>query len=107
MNALKADVTWYPVPKGSDVCPCCNGTGIGKELTEKDLTYSWNKGKTHYPCFNCGGQDMGGKPRGYAKIDPATGKGCNHSFTGRNAGRCYTIYTCVKCKDSYDIDSGD
>ncbi len=108
MIALKpGDTTWYPIPKGNDVCPCCNGTGIGKALTEIDLKYSWNKGKTHFSCLNCGAQTMNGKALGYTKIDPVTGKGCHHVFLGRNAGRCYTIYTCAKCNHTYDIDSGD
>lgn len=102
----KVDVSWYPIPKGCDLCPVCNGTCL-RELSEQERKYSWNKGATHGQCLNCGGQDMGGRARGYSKIDPTTGKGCNHTFTGRNAGRCYTIYTCSKCKYEYDIDSGD
>lgn len=105
--AADKDISWYPIPKGHDVCPACNGTGVGKPISETDLKYSWNQGKTHYRCMNCGGQDMGGKPRGYVRIDPATGKGCMHTFTGRNAGRCYTVFTCTKCSERYDIDSGD
>ncbi len=104
---VSPDVTWYPVPKGNDVCPRCEGTGL-LPLSEKDLTYSWNKGKTHYGCTNCGGQTMSGKALGYTKIDPNTGKGCLHSFVGRNAGRCYTVYDCKNgCGYRYDIDSGD
>ena len=66
-------------------------------------------------CQNCGGQTMYGKPLGYTKVDPNTppmqflidGLGCHHEYVGRNAGRCYTIYTCKKCGSSYDIDSSD
>ncbi len=76
-------------------------------LTEKELTYSWNKNRTHQQCLNCGGQTMSGKALGYTKIDPATGLGCNHTVQGRSAGRCYNIYTCTKCKFSFDIDSSD
>lgn len=100
------DSTWYPVPKGYAECPCCKGTGL-VELTEKEKLYSWNKNKTHRQCSNCGGQTMSGKALGYSKIDPNTGLGCEHTVTGRNAGRCYHIYTCTKCGFSYDIDSGD
>ena len=108
MIALKpGDTGWYPIPKGHDICPCCNGTGIGKALTEADLKYSWNKGKTHFPCFNCGAQTMGGRAHGHTKIDPATGKGCSHTYVEKNGGRCYHIYTCSKCQDRYDIDSSD
>jgi len=104
--ATSPDISWYPVPKGYDTCPVCQGTGK-IELTEQELAYKWNTGKTHRACCNCGGQDMSGKAMGYTRIDPANGKGCTHSFTGRNAGRCYTIYTCTKCGYNYDIDSGD
>jgi hypothetical protein len=101
------DRTWYPVPPGHAICPLCNGTGIGKELTDGDKKYSWNKGRTHFQCMNCGGQTMSSRSEGWTKIDPATGKGCEHKFTGRTAGNCYNIYTCTKCTYHYDIDSGD
>jgi hypothetical protein len=78
-----------------------------RALTEFDLKYEWNKNKTHYDCDNCGGQTMYGKPAGYTKLDPKTGLGCLHEYHGRNAGRCYTIYTCKICSSHYDIDSGD
>lgn len=101
------DTSWYPIPKGHSICPKCNGTGIGDALTEQDLKYSWNKGKTHFQCNNCGGQTMSGTPLGYTKIDPNTGLGCLHDFKHRLAGNCYHVYTCTKCSYKYDIDSGD
>jgi hypothetical protein len=100
------DRSWYPIPVGHDTCPVCEGTGL-VPLKESELGYSWNKGKTHRQCTNCGGQTMSCKALGYTKIDPATGKGCIHHVTERLAGRCYHIYTCTKCKFSYDIDSSD
>ena len=100
------DRSWYPIPVGNAICPTCEGTSV-VPLSEKELTYNWNKGKTHRACSNCGGQTMSGKALGYTKIDPTTGLGCQHTFTGRLAGRCYHIYTCTKCRFSYDIDSGD
>jgi len=106
VKAAPWDTSWYPVPKGHDVCPVCNGTGQ-RELSEKEQAYSWNKGKTHAPCLNCGGQTMGGRASGYTKVDPNTGEGCHHTYTHRSGGRCYHIYTCTKCGDQYDIDSGD
>src|SRR6478735_3420984 len=105
-TTVSPDLSWYPVPKGHDTCPDCQGTGL-VELTEQEKSQNWNKGKTHRQCTNGGGQTMSGKALGYSKIDPATGKGCHHNVTGRNAGRCYTIYTCKKCNYSFDIDSGD
>lgn len=106
MITTKHDSTWYPIPKGYAQCPVCEGTGKVL-LTEKELIYSWNKGCTHRQCTNCGGQTMAGTALGYTVIDPTTGLGCQHTVTGRTAGRCYNIYTCTKCKFSYDIDSGD
>lgn len=109
MTVAKAppwDTTWYPIPPGNAICPCCEGTGL-IELTEKEKTYSWYKDKTHRQCTNCGGQTMSGKALGHTKIDPATGLGCKHTYTERSGGRCYHIYTCTKCGYSYDIDSGD
>jgi len=102
----KYDSSWYPIPAGYKQCPVCEGTGV-VPLDEKELTYSWNKGATHRACCNCGGQTMSGRALGYTKIDPGTDLGCKHTFVGRNAGRCYTIYTCTKCGTHYDIDSGD
>jgi hypothetical protein len=106
MTTEKYDASWYPIPKGNAICIVCEGTG-SVLLTEQELTYSWNKGKTHRQCTNCGGQTMGGKAQGHTRIDPATGLGCHHSYVEKNIGRCYHNYTCTKCKYSFDIDSGD
>lgn len=86
-------------------CPVCNGT---KEvaLTEIEQKYSWNKGKTHRACTNCGGQYMYGSPRGEVKLRP-DGTPCTHNYTSKTVGRCLTEYTCKHCGDSYQIDSGD
>lgn len=86
-------------------CPVCNGTGE-VELSEKEKSYSWNKGKTHRACHNCGGQTMYGKATGksYLRDD---GTPCQHEYTGQVAGRCYTIYTCNHCGYRYEIDSSD
>lgn len=86
-------------------CPVCNGTKE-LELTEKEKAYSWNRGKTHKACTNCGGQTMFGQATGksYLRDD---GTPCKHEYTGRSGGRCYTIYTCNHCGYRYDIDSSD
>ena len=101
------------IPAGYGVCPCCGGSGRVK-LSEGDAWMRAWKDLSYYDpetdtktCHNCGGQTMGGKAIGYTKLDKGTGKGCHHEYVGRNAGRCYTIYTCKKCGSSYDIDSGD
>jgi hypothetical protein len=92
--------------EGYGVCPVCNGA---KEvlLTADELKYSWNKGRTHRNCTNCGGQTMYGSPSGEVPLRKDNNEPCVHEYTGRNAGRCYTIYTCKHCNHSYDIDSGD
>ncbi len=103
------DTSWYPVPQGHGICPVCNGS-THVELTDEEKTKSWNKGYTHRTCTNCGGQDMSGKAKGHTPLNPATGKGCHHSYTGRPHMRwkCYTIYTCNHgCGHTFDIDSGD
>lgn len=59
------------------------------------------------PCDNCGGQTMSNRGTGRTRVDPATGAGCLHSYRHQRGGNCYHIYTCTKCGDRYDIDSGD
>ena len=107
MTPTLADLLWNDIPAGNDICPKCQGTGIGDPLSEIDRKWSWNKNKTHHACHNCGAQTMSNKALGYTKIDPRTGKGCLHAFLGRQAGNCYTVYHCMRCDYTYDIDSGD
>jgi hypothetical protein len=58
-------------------------------------------------CRNCGGQTMSQTATGTTPLRP-DGKPCAHNFTGRKAGNCYHVYTCVHgCGYSFDIDSGD
>lgn len=99
------------IPAGCAVCPTCNGTKrrpvLPSEQSYKKIMSGYDAATDTMACGNCGGQTMYGRSLGYTKIDPATGLGCEHEYTGRNAGRCYTIYTCKKCGSSYDIDSGD
>ena len=33
--------------------------------------------------------------------------GCDHDHKGEKRGNCYHVYTCSKCGDRYEIDSGD
>ena len=86
-------------------CPVCNGTGR-VALNDKEKTYSWYKGAEDRVCHNCGGQTMYGKATGksYLRDD---GTPCEHEYTGRTKGRCWTEYTCKHCGYSYDIDSSD
>jgi DNA-directed RNA polymerase subunit RPC12/RpoP len=80
---------------------------LPSEEQYKGIMSGYDKETDTMACRNCGGQTMYGKPLGYTAIDPETGLGCKHEYVGRDAGRCYTIYTCRKCGSRYDIDSGD
>jgi len=86
-------------------CPVCNGT---KEvpLSDSELKYSWNKGKTHRACHNCGAQTMYGQATGQVLLRP-DGTPCHHEYTSKTVGRCLTEYTCRHCSSSYQIDSSD
>ena len=86
------------------ICPACNGT---KEvlLKESELKYSWNKGKTHQHCSNCGGSEMYGKASGKVNLRDV-GEPCLHEMKGTKLGNCYWGYTCKYCGYSYNIDSG-
>lgn len=87
------------------ICPVCEG---GKELplTAEEQSYSWNHGKTHKPCRNCGGQTMYPVATGLTFLRE-DGTPCEHEYRGQQRGRCYVVYTCKHCPDIYDIDSGD
>jgi hypothetical protein len=119
---LDADHNPVVIPTGYGICPCCKGSG--RVLIEEGDAWmrTWKGGLSYYDpntdtkvCQNCGGQTMYGKALGYTTIDPNTdpmqfmidGLGCKHEYVGREAGRCYRIYTCRKCGHHYDIDSGD
>lgn len=75
-------------------CPVCNGTGI--------VTTA----RGDRQCQNCGGQTMSMKATGQVRLR-ADGTPCAHEYTGRTAGRCYVVYTCKHCGDTYSIDSSD
>ena len=102
------------IPDGYAVCPCCHGTKRVALTESDDWMRKWKGGLSYYDpetdtktCQNCGGQTMFGQALGYTKKRPGTDVGCLHEWTGRDAGRCYTIYTCKHCRSTYDIDSGD
>jgi len=86
------------------VCPVCNGN---KEipLTATELTYSWNKNKTHRACSNCGGQIMFGRASGEVPLR-SDGTPCTHEYVSSNIGRCLTRYSCKHCISTFKIDSG-
>ena len=93
-------------------CPVCNGTGRMptpnnlRQYGEKNGWYGYKKEDDCCDCTNCGAQTMYGKASGQVLLRP-DGTPCTHKYTGRNAGRCLTEYTCEHCGSSYQIDSGD
>lgn len=89
-------------------CPVCNGTGRVAAGNEKykEVSAGYDKQTDTLPCRNCGGQTMSAKGTGRVRLRP-DGTPCTHKYFARNAGRCYTVYTCELCGDSYGIDSGD
>ena len=93
-------------------CPVCSGTGhmpcpdYISESSKRNGWYGYRAEDNTVSCTNCGGQTMYGQATGQVRLRE-DGSPCVHEYTGRNAGRCYTIYTCKHCGDRYDIDSGD
>lgn len=90
------------------VCPVCNGSGrvAAGDHKYKSVMASYDHLTDTLSCTNCGGQTMYGRPTGKVPLR-ATGEPCVHEYTGRNAGRCYTIYSCNHCSFRFDIDSSD
>jgi len=94
--------------KQMGTCPMCQGSGRKAAGDDKwASSYSGYDKATHtLPCTNCGGQTMYGKATGQVPLNKE-GQPCLHDYEGRNAGRCYTMYSCKHCGDSFGIDSGD
>jgi hypothetical protein len=90
-------------------CPACNGS-TRRPCPPTSRQYrlaTYRESDDTLACNNCGGQTMGLKATGVTRVDPATGLGCLHDYRGRQEGNCFHVYTCTKCGDRYDIDSGD
>lgn len=88
-------------------CPVCNGTcRVPTDATFTSRHYTYDKATDTVACHNCGAQTMSGKPTGQVRVRP-DGTPCTHHYKGREAGRCYTVYTCQHCGDSFGIDSSD
>ena len=92
------------------ICPVCNGTGrIPVPETSqryKTVVAGYDSDSDTFPCQNCGGQKMFGRPTGEVKLRE-DGTPCKHEYESEKLGRCYTGYTCKHCGDYYDVDSGD
>jgi hypothetical protein len=104
-EAVKADYA---------ICPKCAGSTRRPYPTEHDpdrryaeMTATYDKLTDTLACNNCGGQFMSLRATGYTKKRPGSNDGCLHEFVGRNAGNCYTEYSCKHCALSYAIDSSD
>lgn len=96
--------------EGYGICPVCNGTHRipvpERSQQYKNVLAGYDKETDTLACSNCGGQRMFGRPTGEVRLR-SDGTPCKHEYTGVSRGRCYTVYTCKHCGDSYDIDSGD
>lgn len=93
------------------VCPKCNGS-TRMPVPDESRRYAkiiagYRESDDTFACNNCGGQTMSLHATGRVRIDPATGLGCLHAYRGVTTRNCYHEYTCTKCGDRYDIDSGD
>ena len=90
------------------ICPKCNGsTRVPANGQWAKVMATYRESDHTWACDNCGGQTMGLHATGRVFVDPATGLGCLHNYRGEKVGNCYHVYTCTKCGDRYDIDSGD
>lgn len=87
-------------------CPVCLGTGRVDAGPGEHWFAGYDRETNTLACRNCGGQTMSVFGTGRVRLRE-DGTPCVHEFVGRNAGRCYTIYTCKHCGSSFDIDSGD
>lgn len=95
----------------SGTCPKCDGSTrrpVPESYSGRDLRhiYGYDAETDTFPCNNCGGQTMSGRPAGVVPLR-LDGTPCLHEYVHQNAGRCYHRYTCKHCGDVYHIDSGD
>jgi len=89
-------------------CPVCSGSGRrpAGDNKYKNVIAGYDAKDDTFPCNNCGGQYMFGRPTGVVSMDHS-GQPCVHSYLGKTIGRCLTEYTCVHCGEKHTIDSGD
>ena len=90
-------------------CPVCIGSGRvpAGDSKYKSIMYGYDKVTDTFMCNNCGGQYMSLAPSGKVALRHDNNEPCVHEYTGTNAGRCLTSYTCKHCGDWHQIDSGD
>ena len=92
-------------------CPVCQGTcrmPVPEQSQQyKNVIAGYDKHTDTFPCNNCGGQYMYGKPRGTVPLR-ADGTPCKHDYWRTpTQWRSVTKYKCAECGDTYEIDSGD
>ena len=76
------------------------------EWTRKYKTSGYSPLTDTVNCQNCGGQTMMQEATGKSRLR-SDGTPCLHEYVVKRQGYCYTVYTCIHCGYSYDIDSGD
>lgn len=101
---LLAQKTYSYLPEGYAECPACHGSGIGDPPDE--LNQKWYPRTVRFACRNCGGLSMAGVATGFTRLRP-DGTPCVHEWRGVTAGRCYRVFTCKHCQETYDEDSSD
>lgn len=93
------------------VCPVCKGSCRVllpvEHQSYKDRIAEYDPVTNTIPCNNCGGQKMFTKPSGIVPLRWFDNSPCEHEYSTRVMGNCYTQYTCKFCTDMYNIDSGD
>lgn len=90
-------------------CPVCHGScrrAYTGDTRYASVVATYDAATNTVACDNCGNQYMYSSAKGEVNLN-RDGVPCTHVYTGENAGRCLTTYTCRHCGDRYQIDSGD
>lgn len=86
-------------------CPMCKGTlQVPGRRASDPSKRGYDATSQTVPCPNCGGQTMTGVPTGKVPAD-SDGNGCKHIYKGVTRATS-TVYTCIRCNDTYLIDNG-
>jgi len=95
-------------PRSVGTCPVCNGTKRQDAGQSPYRTHcaGYSPADNTFPCQNCGGQYMAGRPTGLVWHDKQD-QPCHHQYEVTKIANCYREYTCTECGDTYSIDSGD
>lgn len=92
------------------ICPVCNGTlrSPAGDSPYRALCAGYRASDDTFPCQNCGGQTMLGRPTGRVPLRP-DGTPCTHTYRPERAAHRSTLwyYVCTECGHTHEIDSGD